>query len=136
MSKRKSKADIAESLFVASGKTQKEIAEALDVSEQTVSKWANEGNWKARRGAGIISTESVVQKLLAKLDELTKADALKADEVAKIASAIQKIKKEKKTMDDFIEVFMAFDVWLQKQDRKLAEKVNDFQTLFITEKFA
>jgi uncharacterized protein YjcR len=135
MVKKKSKTDIAESLFVVSGKTQKEIAEALEVSEQTISKWAKDGNWKARRGAGIISTDSVVQKLLAKLDELTEADKLKADEVAKIASAINKIKKEKKTMDDFIEVFMLFGTWLQSKDRKLSEAVNDMQTLYLTEKF-
>lgn len=51
----------ARKLFVEFGMSQKEIAAMLNVRENTVSKWANDDNWKAAQTAHLTSNDTVLQ---------------------------------------------------------------------------
>ncbi|HCY81532.1 MAG TPA: hypothetical protein DHV22_08010 [Xanthomarina gelatinilytica] len=77
---------VAKKYFVEFYKSQKEIAEDLNVSEKTVGKWVAEGNWKAERDARINSTQNQAANLKSLISELTEK-ALELHEKIKIIEA-------------------------------------------------
>ena len=62
---------VAKKYFVEFYKTQKEIAEDLGVTEKTVGKWVNDGNWKVERDARINSKQNQAMNLKSLISELT-----------------------------------------------------------------
>ncbi len=139
---------LARTLYMA-GKEQTEIAEQVDVSRQTLSRWATEGGWKEQRAAVGITRPELVNKLLVSIDKLISQcnasdDAAEmaglSDKLAKMASVIQKLDK-KANVVDAIEVFMAFSKWMQYRGQtdknitpELIKTFNYYQDLFISEK--
>ena len=61
------KKSLARSLYL-SGMEQNEIADKVDVSRVTVSRWANTEGWKEARAAKNISRPELVNKLLLTID--------------------------------------------------------------------
>lgn len=62
----------AEIMFIEQGKNQKEIAQVLSISEQTISKWATVNKWKEERTARMNSVEKRaddIKKVIASLTE-------------------------------------------------------------------
>lgn len=59
MAKKQREKAHARRLFIENGKSQKEIARALKVSENTVSVWAKEGNWKGERAARMAASGNI-----------------------------------------------------------------------------
>lgn len=116
------KKDYARLLYMQ-GEQQKTIAEKAGVSPQTVTKWVNTGNWSEQRAAQNITRPELVNKLLRTVDKMIEAvntsedpDAANGlgDKLAKFAATIEKLDKHTSIVD-VIEVFMAFDKWLQYQ---------------------
>jgi len=142
------KKDLARTLYMA-GKDQNEIAEQIDVSRQTLSRWATAGGWKEQRAATSITRPELVNKLLVSIDRLISQvnasdDAVEmaglSDKLAKMASVIEKLDK-KANVVDAIEVFMAFSRWMEfraKTDENITPQLlkvfNHYQDLFISEK--
>lgn len=142
------KKDLARTLYMA-GKDQNEIADQIEVSRQTLSKWANAGGWKEQRAATSITRPELVNKLLVSIDRLisqvnASEDAAEmaglSDKLAKMASTIEKLDK-KANVVDAIEVFMAFSKWMQfraQTDKNITPELlktfNYYQDLFISEK--
>ena len=130
------------------GKSQADIAEQVGVSRQTVSKWANESAWAEARAAQNITRPDLVNKLLRTIDQLieqvnaSEDPALisgLADKLAKLSAVIEKLDK-KANVVDAIEVFMAFNKWLQSRretDPDLApdllRAINKYQDKFVVE---
>lgn len=95
-------------LFVEQGKTRKQIAEALKVRENTVGKWAAEGNWEDLRTSRLTSAETVItdlKQLIAKLskkrlameddDDADAADKARlTDELSKQGKVLSEVKGE------------------------------------------
>lgn len=116
------KKSLARSLYL-SGMEQNEIADKVDVSRVTVSRWANTEGWKEARAAKNISRPELVNKLLLTIDGMienvnksndpTLVGSL-ADKLSKLSSTIEKLDK-KANVIDAIEVFMAFNRWIQDQ---------------------
>lgn len=139
---------LGRSLFL-SGMELTEIAERISVSRQTVSKWANSEGWKEARAAKSITRPELVNKLLLTIDKLITSvnesnDAsLMAglgDKLAKLSSVIEKLDK-KANVVDAIEVFMAFNRWIQDQacydpeiTPELIKAINKYQNLFLKDK--
>ena len=139
---------LARTLYMA-GKEQAEIAEQIDVSRQTLSKWANQDGWKEQRAATGVTRPELVNKLLVSIDKLitqvnASDDAAEmaglSDKLAKMAAVIEKLDK-KANVVDAIEVFMAFSRWMQfraQTDSKITPELlktfNFYQDLFISEK--
>ena len=133
------------------GKEQAEIAEQIEVSRQTLSRWTNEGGWKEARAATSVTRPELVNKLLLTIDKLISQvndsdDPEKmaglSDKLAKLSSVIEKLDK-KANVVDAIEVFMAFSKWMSFRAQtdpnitpELLKTFNYYQDLFISEKMS
>lgn len=128
--------------YFMQGETQKTIAQKVNVSEVTLSRWAKQDSWDAKRAAMTLTRTEIVNSLLRKLSEYlesTEADDINYDKLCKLAATIEKLDK-KANVVDAIDVFMAFNKWLsfrQTIDRditpELIKAINKYQDLYITE---
>ncbi|GAB4126250.1 MAG: hypothetical protein Fur0027_07200 [Raineya sp.] len=105
----------AQDLFVYSGRSQKEIAEIVGVSEQTIVRWKDEGKWEELKGANYLTANQVISNLYKRALELSQDPASNADRIAKIASAIDRLKPTKNTLTSYISAFMDFGEWCKKK---------------------
>jgi transcriptional regulator with XRE-family HTH domain len=134
-----------------SGMELTEIADQLGVSRVSVSKWCAAGGWKEARAAKNITRPELVNKLLLAIDKLIEdvnksedAEAIGslADKLSKLSSTIEKLDK-KANVIDAIEVFMAFNKWIQDQacydpdiTPELIKAINKYQNKFFMEKMS
>ena len=142
------KKSIGRSLYL-SGMEQTEIADQLGVSRVTVSKWCTTEGWKEARAAKNISRPELVNKLLLTIDGLienvNKSDdptviGSLADKLSELSATIEKLDK-KANVIDAIEVFMAFNRWIQDQASfdpditpELVKAINKYQNKFLMER--
>ena len=142
------KKSLARTLYMA-GKEQAEIAEQVEISRQTISKWVNSEGWKEQRAAISVRRPELVNKLLLTIDTLiTQVNSSEdpqliaglGDRLAKLSAVIEKLDK-KANVVDAIEVFMAFSKWMQYRAQndhnitpELLKTFNYYQDLFISEK--
>ena len=142
------KKSLARSLYL-SGMEQNEIAEKVEVSRITISRWVNNEGWKEARAAKNISRPELVNKLLLTIDGLiervNKSDdptliGARADTLSKFSSTIKMLDK-KANVIDAIEVFMAFNRWIQDQASydpeitpELIKAINKYQNKFLMER--
>lgn len=141
------KKSLARSLFL-SGMEQTEIAEKVDVSRVTISKWCTSEGWKEARAAKNVTRPELVNKLLLTIDTLiTQVNSSDdptliaglGDKLAKLSAVIEKLDK-KANVVDAIEVFMAFSKWIEYSSTidpdvtpELVKAINKYQDLYITE---
>jgi putative ATPase subunit of terminase (gpP-like) len=142
------KKSLGRSLYL-SGMEQTEIADKLGVSRVTISKWCTSEGWKEARAAKNISRPELVNKLLLTIDAMienvnkskdpTLIGAL-ADKLSKLSATIEKLDK-KANVIDAIEVFMAFNRWIQDQASfdpeitpELIKAINKYQNKFLMER--
>lgn len=141
------KKSLARTLYL-SGMEQQDIADKVDVSRVTISKWCTAEGWKEARAAKSVTRPELVNKLLLTIDALITqvnnsgdpmAMAGLGDKLAKLSSVIEKLDK-KANVVDIIEVFMKFSKWLEfraKSDptitTELMKAINHLQDLFIME---
>lgn len=130
------------------GMEQQEIADKVEVSRVTISKWCNAEGWKEARAAKSVTRPELVNKLLLTIDTLiTQVNesndptlvAGLGDKLAKLSSVIEKLDK-KASVVDAIEVFMAFSKWIEFRSAidpevtpELIKAINKYQDLYITE---
>lgn len=141
------KKSLARTLYL-SGMEQQDIADKVDVSRVTISKWCTAEGWKEARAAKSVTRPELVNKLLLTIDTLITqvnnsgdpmAMAGLGDKLAKLSSVIEKLDK-KANVVDIIEVSMKFSKWLEfraKSDptitTELMKAINHLQDLFIME---
>lgn len=141
------KKSLARSLFL-SGMEQTEIAEKVDVSRVTISKWCTSEGWKEARAAKNVTRPELVNKLLLTIDTLiTQVNSSDdptliaglGDKLAKLSAVIEKLDK-KANVVDAIEVFMAFSKWIEYRSTidpdvtpELVKAINKYQDLYIAE---
>ncbi len=144
------KKNLGRSLYM-SGMELTEIADQLGVSRQSVSKWCSADGWKEARAAKNISRPELVNKLLLAIDNLIaqvnqsgdpEAIGTLADKLSKLSATIEKLDK-KANVIDAIEVFMAFNRWLQYNAEfdpeitpELVKAINKYQNKFLMEKMS
>lgn len=144
------KKQLGRSLYL-SGMELTEIAEQIGVSRQSISRWCATDGWKEARAAKSISRPELVNKLLLAIDNLIqqvndsgdpKAIGTLADKLSKLSATIGKLDK-KANVIDAIEVFMAFNRWIQDQASfdpeitpELIKAINKYQNKFLMEKMA
>lgn len=144
------KKQLGRSLYM-SGMEQQEIAERLGVSRVTISNWCTKEGWKEARAAKNITRPELVNKLLLTIDQLienvnksndpTLIGSL-ADKLSKLSAVVEKLDK-KANVVDAIEVFMAFNKWIQYNAEfdpeitpELIKAINKYQNQFLMEKMA
>lgn len=144
------KKTLARSLYL-SGMELGEIADQVDISRQSVSRWCADGGWKEARAAKNISRPELVNKLLLAIDNLIaqvnasgdpEAIGTLADKLSKLSATIEKLDK-KANVVDAIEVFMAFNRWIQDRASydpditpELVKAINKYQNQFLMEKMS
>lgn len=101
------KKSLARSLFL-SGMEQTEIAEKVDVSRVTISKWCTSEGWKEARAAKNVTRPELVNKLLLTIDTLiTQVNSSDdptliaglGDKLAKLSAVIEKLDKKANVVD-------------------------------------
>ena len=144
------KKQLGRSLYM-SGMEQQEIAERLGVSRVTISNWCTKEGWKEARAAKNITRPELVNKLLLTIDQLITSvnqsnnpDMIAglADKLSKLSAVVEKLDK-KANVVDAVEVFMAFNKWLQYNSEfdpeitpELIKAINKYQNQFLMEKMA
>ena len=91
--------------------TQKDICERVGVSAPTLIKWKEAGGWEAKRAVNTISIDEIVVKTLKKVNEMLEAENFNADAFAKAVAQLKALKGSS-TVDDVIDCFSAFSVWV------------------------
>jgi hypothetical protein len=144
------KKQLARALFL-SGMEQQEIAERVGVAAKTITRWSAADGWKEARAAKNITRPELVNKLLLTIDNLiesvnksgdpTLIGSL-ADKLSKLSAVVEKLDK-KANVVDAIEVFMAFNKWLQYNSEfdpeitpELIKTINKYQNRFLMDKMA
>lgn len=144
------KKQLGRSLYM-SGMELTEIADQVGVSRVSVSKWCADGKWKEARAAKNVTRPELVNKLLLAINNLIaqvnesgdpEAIGALADKLSKLSSTIEKLDK-KANVIDAIEVFMAFNRWIQDQASydpeitpELIKAINKYQNKFLMEKMS
>jgi transposase-like protein len=113
---------LAKILFTREQLDQKVVAKRVGISENTMSKWVNEFNWKALRQRLLISKDDQLNALYEQLEALNKAikdsgnnipDSKQADIQAKITSSIRTLETDL-AIADLVESGIRFIKHLQK----------------------
>ena len=127
---------MAERMFVEDGMTAKSIAEQLDVSEQTLSKWRKgkegEKTWDDKRAEMLASPHKIREILLKELILVSegKPSKVDADALAKINKVIESL-SDKISAQVVFSVFKEFDNWMADQDPKTAILFTEWHKQFL-----
>lgn len=128
----KDKEGIAFDLYMNTDKTQIEICEIVGWNPKTFSQKKKLGKWEELRGASEITAHKITINLYKRLSEITEeGKAIKADEIIKLANAIEKISNKKVTVSNVINVFKDFTSWLMETDPEMAKLIIEKQKLFV-----
>lgn len=128
----------ARDLYLQGNHTNKEIAQILGVSAQTLSTYIKEGGWDEQRKTGKVTQELLLIKLYQQLDKiLAESDdnPVNADTVVKYSRAIERIRGEAADIRIYRKVFQDFTSWLTAVDLELAQSIVARQDEFIRERF-
>jgi len=131
--KNNKKAQLAYTLYMQ-GKTGKEIASLIEISEATISKWVKDGNWSVKRASQCLSRKELVNKLLVSIN--TTIDMVNdsgdielmmklPEKLAGFANLIGKIDQKDKVLE-LIEAFNGFNAWLELRalkDKRLTPEI-------------
>lgn len=131
--KDQNKYDYAFLLFMQ-GVKQKDICERVKTTHVTLQKWKEQGEWETKKLANSVSTKTIAQKLLKRIDEEADQEELKADAISKLVSQLSKLDVGI-TINDIAEVFLGFGSWLEGQNDVSVEfvrKVTELQDRYIT----
>jgi len=127
---------MAERMFVEDGMTAKAIAEQLDVSEQTLSKWRKgkegEKSWDDKRAQMLASPHKIKEILFKELMLVAGGEksAVDADALAKINKVIETL-SDSTSVQIVFSVFKEFDNWMADQDPKTAVLFTEYHKQFI-----
>lgn len=132
---RDKKRELAETLYLTTDMTQKEICEMVAWSENTFSANKAKYNWEAKKGATRAGAHQIITNIYLKLAELSEQDALKhAKDMAMLAGVIEKIKGRTLTPTNYIEVFKDITIFVMQKNPKLAQELNSYMKSFLEEK--
>ncbi|OQB81390.1 MAG: hypothetical protein BWX87_00655 [Bacteroidetes bacterium ADurb.Bin123] len=137
----KQKKEWAQLLFTKENITQKEVAERIGVSVQTMSKWVNLGKWEELKVSITITKEEQLKNMYKQLSEINKAIAEReegkryatsseADTISKLAVAIEKMENDI-GLADIISTFRSFVDWLRGFNITQAQELTPLFDSFI-----
>jgi len=141
MAKQNDKRNKAKSLYLTGQYDQKEIAELVEVSERSITKWKTEENWEDLKESLLTTRENELRRLYKMLRILNDDIDLKAerkipvnskeaDAVLKITAAIKNLELET-SIADKVEVGMAFINMVRKENLELSKDITKWFDLFL-----
>jgi len=138
MAKENKKRKLALTLYKESDLTQKEIADQIDVTEATISKWAHEGNWKELKAIETMSPDKLMRELYLQCDKIIETardesralNSKEADALVKLSTAIKSL--DKRINPSIVYgVFMRFGKFTKAIDPEFTKKLTQYQNDFI-----
>ncbi len=124
----------AKRLYMDTDLSQKDIADLLDVSEVTMSKWVKAGGWETHKAAVQLSKDSIIKRLYENIAaKMEDGGKITADDAVKYAKAIDLLSSKGVNASNAINVFKQFTGWLQGRDLKAAKLIISFQKEFVAE---
>lgn len=136
------KREYARILFVSENLTQKEIAGRVSVTEKTIGKWIEHGDWKKLKRSLLTTRQNQLVLLYDQLDwmntmisqrECKTATIKEADIIIKLTAAIKNLEIET-SLGETIEVARSFIEFVRQTDLDFAKKVTAFFDVFIQNK--
>lgn len=134
------KKELAQKLYVSNFfPTQKELAEYLETSEQTISKWVKTGKWDDLKESFLAThTEELAflyRQLRLKREELEASERKTynnsdMDVISKLTASIRNLKTEK-GIEDVIDVSIMVLDWVRNQDIKKAQLLSEVFNSYI-----
>lgn len=108
----------AEGLYIKDRKTAKDIAKILNVTQKTVGRWVDDGNWKDRRNAALGSQKSA-EETITKLGNVyaEKLLALSQEEPGDDLEERERISKEEMRLGDLIAKLNKYRESFEKDNR-------------------
>ena len=136
--------DYAKLLYTKEGViVQKELAERVGVSVQTINKWVNADGkaWDRQRSSLVISKQEELARLYMQVTELNDhvfnkpkgqrfSNSKEADTISKLAAAIEKLETET-SIREIIDVMMGFTDYVRKIDFKKAQEITELADSYI-----
>jgi hypothetical protein len=132
MSKRETNRILAEGMFIEQGMTCKAISELIDVSEKTLSKWRNDGNWDKRREENLAAPHKIRGLLLGEMQKILNGEksSIDADALSKMSKVMENISGPA-SPQVVISILKDFDNWMASQDPAVAVLFLDWHRKFI-----
>lgn len=130
------KREIAEDMYIRLGMNGREIAEQLNVTEQTVSRWKKgrdgEKSWDDRKTEASLTPVKIKELLLQEAYKVAKGEAstINSDQISKLMAAIDRLDKKINTRT-VMDVFREFDNWMAEQEPATAILFTRFHKLFL-----
>jgi len=122
---------------------QKELAERTGVTEKTVSKWIEDGNWKKLKKNIPLTRQEQYNNLMDELEKLNEfvksselgfADSKVADTRRKLIKDIKDLEAEEIGLSETISVQVAFLEFVRKRNHTDAVLIASYSDLFIKSK--
>lgn len=128
-------------LLFKQGVTQKEIAQRVGTTEQTLSKWAKDGKWDALRKSLLVTRQEQLGNLYEQLSELNTnikskpegqrfANSKEADVLVKTTGAIRQLETET-SVSDVVDVSIKCLNWLRGVEPAKAKEQAEIFDAFI-----
>lgn len=138
------KKEWAKTLYTKEGMTvQKQLADKVGVSYNTVNRWVNEENWEKYRNNMLLTREEQMQNLLLELveinEEIKSYDKGKRYAGSKLADVRRKLIKDIKELEtkasiaEMIHTAQRFTKWVAATDIQKAKEIADLLNSFIKE---
>ena len=127
----KDKKAVSQDLFLNTSKTQKEIALIVKVTEKTIGKWKDEGDWELLKQASTVTAKNIIHNLYQKAFELSEAKEIDADKLSKISTTIERLSNKKTTVSQIINVFKDFTTFAFGENPEVAKQINDLMRKYV-----
>lgn len=123
---------LAERMFVEEGMTAKAIANAIDMTEQTIGRWRKSGEWDKKRTRHLQAPQNIKKAIDEEVARLTQGYEPSLDMKA-IKSAIDASKSISTELSAQVvySVFKEFDNWIASQDPEQAIAFLEWHKLFL-----
>ena len=136
------KKDWAKLLYLQGDTDNKDIAEKVGVSRNTITRWAKDENWEMLRAAVTSTREEQIRNMYHQIAQINKsiaesdtkyATTAQADAINKLASAISKLEGDY-GIADIISVSKQVLTWMRRKDAAKAVEMSEWFDEFIKEK--
>jgi transposase len=139
--KNEQKKALAKDIYLLGSYTLEEIAQKVDATRQTVSRWAKTEGWDELKAGMTIGREQILKSLYRQINEINSniskrapgerhASIKEADILAKLSAAIKKM-EEDVGISDLISSGMRFGDWLRTVDIEKAKEFINYWDAFI-----
>lgn len=134
----------AKALFITGQYQQKEIAEMVGVTVQTVSRWANSEKWDIELASITITKGQQLARIYSQINEINGAitqrepgkryaNAGEADTLVKLSTAAKKLETET-GVSDIVDVSIGLLEWVRSFDTEKAKEISDIFDGYIKSK--